>query len=1158
MKFAAILTALWAMSAQDAHAYQVSCSGSPLTATITSVLGEPRPASVGVPDRFHGGVDVTECNSLNSVQAIEGGTVRTTTACGGSTCIRVVASNGHAFDYVHINPTVSIGATVTAGQTLGAIVNGGDHLHLNEIQPLGTSNFRVNPQRPGALVFSDGNQPEFVPTTIGAVTDQSIIPVQEGTATPFTYRGSTFYVKGSVDVFINARDGSSRKGLYEVGARPRTAGHLFSGQINLTFNNLHDNGGTAGEVQTLYYYRNSDSDTFIGTNKKINDNPAQQVQDSTWNTDLELPGAVQLCGNLTDYPQGHAREQCVNVVIDRTAATITMSNAGGTVANGGATSTATITIAGTDSGGIQTIKLEGPSYSSTSYVSGVQMSAQVTFPDSGTMGDGSYTATVTDLAGNAAEAGFEIDTSGSSPGAGPGSGPSSSTAPLTNNQCIVLKSSNTISGICKIWSEFSSSTAVFAGGTSEGTYALSICGVSTGTYIVYAQTCAGVVSSTAVVISSAPVRETLAGSGAGWSSSNSADVGGMSTLQSYFQADTGVTTCDILSMTANGQTLTCQPQCGGCAVYYRGDFGPPAQSFSWTVTNVSLSSYTSTITFGAGVSGYNNQIGFNWAPDTGHALAPGASLVGNVTIPEVANATYTYTKYSSTLSVSSPYSGVILSTRATLTGAEESARLRQVLRQSGHIVEVTADGGMAVFNSTLTLRLEYTDAAIDTTTARIYRLNGPEWESNSMFSQTISRSGNNITTVGLSTFTSTFVVFFDGQDSSAPVTTFAIQGSSFVFDQALFVSTDAFVVLTATDPAVNGYASTVASITYRLDPSSGSPFYIYSSSIPLPLGTHILEYRSLDYAGNTETVKTATFTVTTGAAMRASSTAQVPGVLLNGFLGSGAKLEIESQAENSLTLLISSANRAGMVAVDNIGEVGIGVTPQANLNIGQGAIALQLRSGNSTSAVTSSQIALAYNGDNSMRHLLRTEHSTATHGNKLDFLVWNTGAASTTTVAGLGVLSLQGIASASGGSFHVQPIGEPDAEVEVSNGLSTGGGTMQRLQVVSPSSRRFKTDIKDLRAKDEDRALADVAALKHARFRYKTRRKDGRLVEDPAQTLHTGLIYEEAPDSIREGGEALSTTERLVNVELALKASMRRLEELQARYERLKAKRRNP
>jgi len=72
-------------------------------------------------------------------------------------------------------------------------------------------------------------------------------------------------------------------------------------------------------------------------------------------------------------------------------------------------------------------------------------------------------------------------------------------------------------------------------------------------------------------------------------------------------------------------------------------------------------------------------------------------------------------------------------------------------------------------------------------------------------------------------------------------------------------------------------------------------------------------------------------------------------------------------------------------------------------------------------------------------------------------LVWNPGAGSTTTLADLNVLSLQGIANASGGSFHVNPMGEPDAEVEVSNGASTGGGTIQYGKWVAPSSRRFKT-----------------------------------------------------------------------------------------------------
>lgn len=589
---------------------------------------------------------------------------------------------------------------------------------------------------------------------------------------------------------------------------------------------------------------------------------------------------------------------------------------------------------------------------------------------------------------------------------------------------------------------------------------------------------------------------------------------------------------------------------------YEATIGPPPKSASWEITNVSGSSYASSVLITADI-GYITQITFNAAPHP-YTLSPGGSLSGNVTIPQYSDVVFLKGLYASTITVTSPFNGMAISTRAALTGAEDSSRLRQVLRQSGHIVDISGvDGAAVIFNSTMSLSFAYLDAVADTTTARIYQFTGSAWESNSISSQTITRSSNDVTATGVSSFTSTFVVFYDGHDSSAPITTFAIQGSSFVFDQTLFVSTDAYAVLTATDPIVNGFASTVATTTYRLDPSSGSAFVVYPSSIPLPLGTHVFEYRSIDYAGNIETIKTATFTVTAGTGFRTANTAVVPGALLNGFLGSGAKLEIESQAQNSSTLLISSANRQALISVDNIGEVGIGVTPQTNLNIGQSSIGLQLRSGNSTSSVTSDQITFGYNGDYAMRHFLRTEHSTSTDGNKMDFLVWNTGAGSTTTVASLNTLSLQGIATASGGSFHVQPVGEPDAEVEVSNGLATGGGTMQRLQVVSPSSRRFKTDIKELSEKEEDKALGDVSVLKHAHFRYKTRLKGGRLVDDPGQILRNGLIYEDAPDSIRDGGEALSTSERLVNVEMALKASMRRLEELQKRYDRLKA-RRNP
>lgn len=581
--------------------------------------------------------------------------------------------------------------------------------------------------------------------------------------------------------------------------------------------------------------------------------------------------------------------------------------------------------------------------------------------------------------------------------------------------------------------------------------------------------------------------------------------------------------------------------------------GTCGRGVNYTVVNTTDTRWPTALQINAGMG---NLAFFNDV----HAPFVSDSFSGYVKVPQTGEIC-TPPNTANTATVSSSY-WALLSALANLLGKLLSAVIRQNLAYfPGSLNGVF--GSDVVLTSTGTISFSLPDPSsivVSTPTLAIYRFDGVDWSSTAVTNQTVSKNTATsiISATGTITMSGYYALFFLADDSSAPITTFAIQGSSFAFDGALFVSTDAFAVLTATDPVINGYASTVASITYRLDPSSGSPFHIYSSSIPLPLGTHILEYRSWDYAGNAEAIKTATFTVTAGAAMRASNTAHVPGTLLNGFLGSGAKLEVESQAQNSLTLLISSANRQALVSVDNSGEVGIGVTPQANLNIGASSIGLQLRSGNSTSSVTSAQIAFGYNGDSSMRHFMRTEHSTSTDGNKMDFLVWNTGAGSTATLAGLNVLSLQGIKTASGGSFHVQPVGEPDAEVEVSNGLTTGGGTMQRLDLVSPSSRLFKTDIKDLSEKAEDRALADVAGLKHAWFRYKSRQKDGRLFEDPAQPLRTGLIYEEAPESIREGNEALSTSERLVNVELALKASMRRLEELQTRYEKLKARRTTP
>lgn len=849
-----------------------------------------------------------------------------------------------------------------------------------------------------------------------------------------------------------------------------------------------------------------------------------------------------------------------------TAPSFTMTTTGGgTVTDGSAISSTTVTITATESAfgsGIYAISLN-----SDVRTQGGALTSTETFSG---LADGSYTATVVDLAGNQASAVLIISTSVPNTDTQDDKG-GAITDVIPSSRCIVIHSRDTVAGIASISISGTglSKTLNYSCGIpakSTDVYSGAFCNLTEhSTYTYTVTSCSGkqttspeitIATSTkgGRICVTAPAGTFCGGTGA------LSDIQ-LRTYGTRMRVCLYTGSCGLCSITGYDNVVTApagSTYCGDTCCRSV-NWAPPLGYKTFTVSNTTDVSNGDSgyYRFSITTTGSEGEVSMATLSSPNFKMNPGESTSGSIDVAQIGQG-YSTDSSDGDVNVNSPFTRLHFSLRDLLEFLLPFARI--LLRASSPYIYQYI-GSDAVFNSTTTLTFSYVDAVnTDTTTVRIYLFDGVSWSSAGITNQAISYSTTThlITAFGSIDRTGLYATLYQAQDSSAPITTFDIQGSSFSFDGAVFVSTSSYLVLTATDPVVGGFASTVASVTYRIDPTAEAAFLIYTTSIPVHLGTHIFEYRSLDYAGNTEAIKTSTFTVTAGTALRTTNTAQVPGVLLNGFLGSGAKLEIESQAQNSLTLLISSVNRQGMVAVDNIGEVGIGVTPQTNLNIGQGSIALQLRSGNSTSAVTSNQIAFAYNGDNSMRHLLRTEHSTATHGNKLDFLVWNTGAASTTTVAGLNVLSLQGIASASGGSFHVQPVGEPDAEVEVSNGLSTGGGTMQRLQVVSPSSRRFKTDIKDLRAKDEDRALADVAALKHTRFRYKTRRKDGRLVEDPAQTLHTGLIYEEAPDSIREGGEALSTSERLVNVELALKASMRRLEELQARYERLKAKRRNP
>ena len=315
-----------------------------------------------------------------------------------------------------------------------------------------------------------------------------------------------------------------------------------------------------------------------------------------------------------------------------------------------------------------------------------------------------------------------------------------------------------------------------------------------------------------------------------------------------------------------------------------------------------------------------------------------------------------------------------------------------------------------------------------------------------------------------------------------------------------------------------------------------------------------MDYYSQDYAGNSEAVKTSTFLVTAGTLFQDHGNYSTNGKLLLGDLSYGFNFEMQAHPVNDLFLLVSSPNATPMLAVNIVGAVGLGTNvPQSTLDIqgagGGGEVALGLRSGNSMTTL-SNQIGFGYNGDIAMSHAIRTEHSTGTVGNSMDFLVWDTAAGSTSTIASLNVMSLQ-VMSSTDGAIHINPVGTATAELVVSSGNVYGGGAIHRFSAIQTSSRELKSDIQYLKEKDEERAYADVMSLRHARFRYKARTPDGLLVADASQPFYDGLIYEDAPESLKDPRRTIMMTDRLFNVELALKQAIRRLEKLQKRLKEL-------
>lgn len=281
---------------------------------------------------------------------------------------------------------------------------------------------------------------------------------------------------------------------------------------------------------------------------------------------------------------------------------------------------------------------------------------------------------------------------------------------------------------------------------------------------------------------------------------------------------------------------------------------------------------------------------------------------------------------------------------------------------------------------------------------------------------------------------------------------------------------------------------------------------------------------------------------------RTSGDATVSGAMGVGTLIPRAALEIGMQTADNYALKASSVDATSIFLLDRAAKAGLGTTPTgARLDMAGradvGEVAVELQAGNSTSSVTSAQVAFGA-ADGSKRHNIRTRATGDQYpGNAMDFYLWT----SSDAVYALGsslVMSLQASTTSGQGGVHVVPTTNTvTAELVVSSGPVYAGGTILAAQVVgAPCYEGIKSGIVHLGDQERRKAADDLASMRPVSFRYRG---------DPGHSERKGYIFEEAPLSVRSEKGAVVFDQRLMNVELTLQAARQRIARLKAEIARL-------
>lgn len=252
----------------------------------------------------------------------------------------------------------------------------------------------------------------------------------------------------------------------------------------------------------------------------------------------------------------------------------------------------------------------------------------------------------------------------------------------------------------------------------------------------------------------------------------------------------------------------------------------------------------------------------------------------------------------------------------------------------------------------------------------------------------------------------------------------------------------------------------------------------------------------------------------------------------------GARFEARGSSLTTSWFQASGVDLSPAFAVGASGTLGLSTASAARVTVSgsgdSGDLALELRGGDLYPSSGSYQATLGYAGGTLYRHPVKSQHADAVSSNTLTFGLWTGG--SSGAVGTRDALTL--LTHSTGSTVHVLPpagaaVSTHAVGLIVSNGTDVGAGTMRCFDEAAPSSALRKEAVEPLGEAVERSAYEEVRSLRHAAFKYKKARRP---------KVHRGLLYEEAPDSVRAPGGAVSFDRRLLNAELALRELLRELE----------------